>query len=113
MCCAKTPLMQNRSTLIPACVNSLGSERISLNDKASADIFRYNTAVVANNTICFHVIISVRFAKYSISTSNSIRIDAMSLKGQSPLPYSKLRSELPEQVGLSACSLQSSTPQRD
>jgi serine protease inhibitor len=51
--------MQNRRTLIPACVNSLGSEPISLKDKASADICRYNTVVAANNTICFHVIISV------------------------------------------------------
>ena len=97
--------MQNRRTLIPVCVNSLGSEHISLNDKASADICRYSTVVVANNTRCFHEIISVRFAKYSISTSKSIRIDARSLKDQLPLPYSKLRSDLPELAGLSAYSL--------
>ena len=95
------------------CVKSSGSEPISLNDEASADICRYNTVVVANNTFGFNAIISVRFSKYSIFTSKSIRIDAMSLKGQSPLPYSKLRSKLPERIGLSACSLQSSTPQKD
>jgi len=97
--------MQNRRILISVCVKSLGSEPISLNDKASADICRYNTVVVANSTFCFNAIISVRFAKCSIFTLKSIRIDAMSLKVQSPLPYSKLRSELPERIGLSACSL--------
>jgi hypothetical protein len=102
--------MQSRRTLIPGCVISVGSKPISLNDKASVDIYRYNKVVVANNALCFHEIISVRFAKFSISTSKSIRIDSMSLKDQSPLPYFKLRSALPDRVGLSACSLKSSTP---
>jgi len=86
--------MHNRRTLIAVCVKSLGSEPISLDDKASVDICGYNTVFVANNTFRFNEIISVRFAKYSIFTSKSIRIDAMSLKDQSPLPYSKLRPEL-------------------
>jgi hypothetical protein len=78
---------------------------MSLNDKASADIYRYNTVIVANNTLRFHEISLVHFEKYSISTSKFIRIDAMSLKNQSSLPYSKLRSELQELVGLSVYSL--------